>query len=418
MDWLVTGSELCLEEQRLGGHVINFLVECKGDFYYLAKPEAPYERLQLSVQKRALFYAAQVSKSSLFKISLVEGTTDVLSVCSAIDGSLYVGVAEDGNLAIYDHESLFRIKPTSLRAVEVRERYQLCSWQLNRFVLEGYLHLPNIVDEKLVFECNKKLNHYLGLPNFLVAGGAQLGLGKLAGSASNCKEVKDLIAPKVLDILESLLGGPCDLDNISGQIAFRFPEETASSSNSIWHTDDLRRGQMHGFSLLLGICLSDVEEDYSGNLCVWPNSHILIHQSLVQDNKYGAIDSGKLQGMYRHQCNNFTTIDDDCPTDSVESIEEAETTHDNEPPLPSLGSPVQLHAKKGDIFLLHPNLAHAGGVNHSSDIRRMVYFRLKKKVVDESWESLGVKHKSDMFYDLPGVKGAVQSLAFYSSVLR
>ena len=417
MEWLVTGCELMLEEQHFGGSIVTFLVECKGDCYYLAKPQAPYERLQISVQKCNLFYSAQISKSSVFKIILLEGTTDLVSICSATNSSMYVGMAEDGSLSVADTASIFRIKSNNVNSVNIRVPYKLCSWQLHRFVLEGYLHLSNIVDENIVYECNKKLNRYLGTPSFLVGGGAQVGLGKLAGCASNCKEVKDLISPKVLDIVESLMGGSCDVDNISGQIAFRFPEETPCSANTVWHTDDLRRGQMHGFTLLIGICLSDVEDNDSGNLCVWPNSHILIHQSLVKDSRHGAIDNTKLQAMFHHQCSNFENITDGHPHTDIGSISEMESAHDNEPLLPSLGSPLQLHAKKGDMFLLHPNLAHAGGVNHSSDIRRMVYFRVKKKFTDESWESVGNNHKCDIFYDLPGVKSALRSLRHYNNII-
>jgi len=58
--------------------------------------------------------------------------------------------------------------------------------------------------------------------------------------------------------------------------------------------------------------------------------------------------------------------------------EEGAGLHDNEPEdLPPLGPPLQVKAKAGDIFLLHPETAHEGGPNYSDEIRSMVYFRLR-----------------------------------------
>ena len=54
--------------------------------------------------------------------------------------------------------------------------------------------------------------------------------------------------------------------------------------------------------------------------------------------------------------------------------------HTNEPPhLPCLGPPVHVLAKAGDVLLLHPDLAHAGGPNRTDTIRKMVYFRIRSR---------------------------------------
>lgn len=44
-----------------------------------------------------------------------------------------------------------------------------------------------------------------------------------------------------------------------------------------WHTDGLRQGKKHSFSLLVGIALTDTIVSNNGNLCVWPKSHLHIH---------------------------------------------------------------------------------------------------------------------------------------------
>ena len=49
----------------------------------------------------------------------------------------------------------------------------------------------------------------------------------------------------------------------------------------------------------------------------------------------------------------------------------------NQPALPDLGAPLQLLLEPGDIVLAHPKLAHRGAPNYSSNIRYMIYFRLK-----------------------------------------
>ena len=44
-----------------------------------------------------------------------------------------------------------------------------------------------------------------------------------------------------------------------------------------WHTDGLRQGRMHSFTLLVGVALSPMTVPNTGNLCVWPGSHKKIH---------------------------------------------------------------------------------------------------------------------------------------------
>jgi ectoine hydroxylase-related dioxygenase (phytanoyl-CoA dioxygenase family) len=116
--------------------------------------------------------------------------------------------------------------------------------------------------------------------------------------------------------------------------------------------------------------------------------------------------------------------------------------HNNEPELPSLGEPLQMLAEAGDVLLLHPDTAHAGGPNASSEIRRMVYFRVKcstkanissggvhgvrvhpKHAEEEdvegrqrhlpaaddgeflSWAQVEELHRSNMWVDLRGLEG-------------
>lgn len=69
------------------------------------------------------------------------------------------------------------------------------------------------------------------------------------------------------------------------------------------------------------------------------------------------------------------------------------------------------------MVFLHPDLAHAGAQNiNSSEIRRMLYFRVKISTnstgtsgkqassLFNSWEEVEVSHERDMWCDLPGVR--------------
>lgn len=47
--------------------------------------------------------------------------------------------------------------------------------------------------------------------------------------------------------------------------------------------------------VLVGVCLTDCEEDYAGNLLVWPRTHWPIH--LCTSGRNGAIDVHRLQAL-------------------------------------------------------------------------------------------------------------------------
>jgi ectoine hydroxylase-related dioxygenase (phytanoyl-CoA dioxygenase family) len=171
-----------------------------------------------------------------------------------------------------------------------------------------------------------------------------------------------------------------------------------------WHTDGLRQGRTHGFSLLVGVVLSDCDEDFCGNLLIWPGSHEPVHACAV--GTHGALDLGRLRRMYGH---------DSLPLSSTSSSQgtvpgQEDTIHDNEPSdLPPLGEPLQLRAKAGDVVILHPDTAHSGGPNLSHTIRSMVYFRLRAKTNGagrRSWAEVEKLHRHNMWVDLSGVDSA------------
>lgn len=325
-------------------------------------------------------------------------------------------------------------------------------WQLQRFLLEGYLHIPNVISNIATESLLKRLNRALGTPGMIINGGNQIGIGKFDGSETNSKELRNLLFAinhdtglSCLDYIEFLFGGrgSCDISNsgLCGQIAFRYPELNENAMRSIdgssWHTDGLRQGHEHGFSLLLGICLSDVTSEFQGNLLVWPGSHALLHKCKV--GIHGGFDNCKINEMIRDDSclkPHNSVIEKSNENNGISSIEDSSGSiafHENEPLLPDLGPPLQMLGKRGDIILLHPDTAHAGGPNFSCGIRKMVYFRLRiacqciceatggssgsleegRKCSGDcvtqfsKWEEVVEAARADMWIDLPGIKRCI-----------
>lgn len=151
-----------------------------------------------------------------------------------------------------------------------------------------------------------------------------------------------------------LLGGEDRVPFIpAAQIALRFPGDFcidgAAESlspvpwwSSAWHIDGLHQPPaIDNFTLLIGVALSDVLDDFAGNLAVFPRSHHV------------------LQDYFQR-----------------EGFEEAKRGLTN---LPKLGfaDPVQVKLRAGDAVIAHYQLAHTIAPNLSAHVRVMVYFRVK-----------------------------------------
>ena len=98
------------------------------------------------------------------------------------------------------------------------------------------------------------------------------------------------------------------------------------------------------FTALVGIYLSPVRTEFSGNFTVWPGSHHIL-ESHCREHGPEALRNGM--------------------------------------PCIPFGAPVQLMTEPGDVVLCHYELAHAAAVNLSAVDRYAVYFRLWLKDIDE-----------------------------------
>ena len=142
------------------------------------------------------------------------------------------------------------------------------------------------------------------------------------------------------------------------QVALRPPEPTLPShlpertSSTSWHIDGLTEPvtnrKFSGFTLLVGIALSDVLAPNNVYFTVFPGSHRamlpLIQQALLHGPACSAVNA-------------------------ILNYE-----HRDKPRLESGG--MQLLARKGDVVLAHQKLAHCGGPNNGTDTRIQVYYRL------------------------------------------
>ncbi|KAG7402375.1 hypothetical protein PHYBOEH_000083 [Phytophthora boehmeriae] len=287
-------------------------------------------------------------------------------------------------------DSLFRLVVVSTRAAFALDTTRslmtgsgqnsiLSESQRQAFMRNGYLQIRGAVPLPLANAALRRINHDLGTPGCMIDGGVE-GNVKLSGTTSNCDAVLDLYyLSDVCKYVEALVGADQVVPPQGAQIALRFPElgEPREPQGTEWHTDGMRQGRKHPFTLLAGVALSNVPEPLSGNLTVFPGSHLALHTRLTAD--------GKLNGY-----------DDECyKADSVWG----------DGTLPDLGVPVQLLASRGDLVLAHPNLAHRGGLNFSPDIRYQVYFRIKHKNLEELQEQC----ISNLWADLQGLNVGEES---------
>jgi Phytanoyl-CoA dioxygenase (PhyH) len=342
-----TRAELSLLVQRNGNST------CEEGGVWFAKPEAPYTRLHINRTGNAAAWREYFSKDALWYTELsLEG-----SVALRSGSGSYLGISESGNLIVaatphYYHHS------SAVSAL------MLSQAQLQSFASHGYLILRGAVHAATIASALRVINRTLGQPGGLVHGGDSFlasPAGKLAGGITSCAETVGLFTRELAQVCTQLFTAADDCLSTAAtaaaaaaaiapvrgaQIALRFPELLARTVRGRdWHTDGLRQGKEHPFSLLVGVALSSCMTPSSGNLCVWPASHKTLHALLAS----ATVPMG--QGV---------------------------SAQDNPELLPDLGPCLELMMNPGDAVLAHPLLAHCGGPNASEHIRYQVSLRTTK----------------------------------------
>ena len=224
---------------------------------------------------------------------------------------------------------------------------------LQRFAVDGYVVVPGVVDEALLDAVDRELDelaagdppptgtvgpHFWFLPpERLPAADTAVRDSPALGLAAQ------LVAPLPIDHA---------LDHI--QVALNIPPYPHRPGGP--HVDGHRPGQERpaSFTMLAAIYLGDESVVDSGNLWVWPGSH-LAHEQLFRDR-----GTGVLLDVSGHS----TLLTD--------------------PPF-HLSPPVPVLARRGDLLLAHFLLGHNIGGNTTSRTRRILYYRLAAAGHPERW---------------------------------
>jgi len=249
--------------------------------------------------------------------------------------------------------------------------------QLEFFRHNGYVTLEKCVTPELVSYAKRLINRRLGeglnqaeAPLFK---NHKAGLGFWPKDSGSAPIMNLLYESPLATYAQSLLGNYHRVH--FGQIALRFPGDHCVRGDTAlgralgaspgewlpqpnfdrsWHVDGLPRPGMKElgmdeskvmqFTLLVGVMLSDVPEDNSGNLMVWPGGHLKLQSYVLERNDPRAILETSLL--------------------------------DQPPDIPLDIAPTQICLDAGDAVVCHWMLPHSIAPNLSPNIRYAVYFRL------------------------------------------
>ena len=192
-------------------------------------------------------------------------------------------------------EELLAQRATVLAAAQQLQNDALAACTLERKAQlkhDGFLKFQGGIPRPIVLDAMREINREIGLSSTTTDSFK-------AKTFANHPAIKNLINQSMAPhICAELLGGSPDFyrNQIgSGQLALRFPGDmcdpgkaTCSQSrfNGVskgWHIDGCASdfipgttdhyGEIHNFSVLLGCLLSDVPEEMSGEVCMFPGSH-------------------------------------------------------------------------------------------------------------------------------------------------
>jgi phytanoyl-CoA dioxygenase PhyH len=223
--------------------------------------------------------------------------------------------------------------------------------QKRRFYRDGYVLLPNVVPQDMVDAALRAINADLGK-------GVDPARVTTFEAQSYCPDVKptaaitDLVMKTPVWPLAESLTAPGVLNPVeAGQIALRFPKEFDEVPSPQPHLDGMHsphngvpEGDIHSFTMLAVVLLSDLDRENAGNFTVWPGTH---HQYEHYFREKGP--EALLEGM----------------------------------PAIDLPEPTQVRGKAGDVVLAHYQLGHTAAPNASARVRYAVIFRMSHVAHEE-----------------------------------
>ena len=226
---------------------------------------------------------------------------------------------------------------------------------LRRFAGDGYIVVPSVVSENLLDAADDEIDNLMRevSPHEGDCGPGQSAWFPPRRRLPRCDDA--LRQSPALGIAHELVH-PNNLDHRFDHIQVAITVAPWSHVPGGPHIDGHGPGQdpPESFTMLAGILLTDQRESQSGNLWVWPGSH-LVHERLFRDR-----GSKVLQQTGGHS----TLLD----------------------PPALLGAPVPITGGRGDLVLAHFLLGHNKGGNASPRMRRTIYYRLAVPGHRARWE--------------------------------
>jgi len=219
------------------------------------------------------------------------------------------------------------------------------------FLNAGFVQARGLVPPEFVNKALRVINHQLGKLDGMKTN--EFGQPVLGGEVNTSTEVMDLLYKTPVWTMAQRLIGRGRVTNVrQAQIALRFPEDKPvplQIPGTQWHIDGFGKGLHSPFTMLVGVTLSRCMEDNSGNLNVFPGSHLSLQEDIKKQVREGSdIFSNEIQPL---------------------GLDPRRK--------PDLGQPIQLKAEPGDVVFVHQKLAHRVGFNGSPNVRYQIYFRLR-----------------------------------------
>jgi hypothetical protein len=251
------------------------------------------------------------------------------------------------------------------------------------FIRDGFLVVPGVVDQRLVDATLRAINHWID-DGYKSDDRVRYHSQGFAPELRSRPVVMDLLlASGAFETAGSLVGRAIERP-ASGQVALRFPagsstagagprphiDGVATATNGV--PDD---GQLHGFTLLAGVLLSDLSEPGNGNFTVWPGTHL---------------------SMARWLTERGTRFSE--PLAFVEAVEDVAT---------KTAKPHAVTGRAGDLVLAHYLLLHGVGRHLGPAIRYIVFFRLTAERHDE----LGTSPYTDPWCEWDALRAAERGRA-------
>jgi ectoine hydroxylase-related dioxygenase (phytanoyl-CoA dioxygenase family) len=227
---------------------------------------------------------------------------------------------------------------------------------LRQFASDGYLVLRDVVDESLLAAADAEIDVFLA-ETALDESDRAPGQHAWVPPRSRLPRCEDILRKSPALTIAQELVSPNAIDHAFDHIQVATTVPSWSHIPGGPHIDGHGPGQdpPHSFTMLVGVLLTDQREPQSGNLWVWPGSH-LDHERLFHER-----GTKILQRTSGH----VSLLD---------------------PPAVLQRPSLPIYGRRGDLVLAHFLLGHNKGGNTARHVRRTIYYRLAVPGHAQRWD--------------------------------